>query len=58
MGLFASLCRNVGLMIHHVAHPNEKTERHELKRTMEQEKRGSVTLRRTTIEEVEIKNQK
>lgn len=54
MGIFTSLCRNVGLMIHHVAHPNDKPQQRELKRTVEQEKRGNVTLRRTTIEEIEF----
>ena len=55
MPWFQKLCRNTGLALHGVLHPDGKhTE--ELNRTVEEEKvSDTVTLRRTTIEEVEIR---
>ena len=52
---FTRLCRNAGLAVHGVTRPGsqKQTTRHD---TVEQ-KRGKVTLRRTTIEEIEVKNQ-
>lgn len=48
------LCRNTGLFVHNVMHPGDQ--RHEVKRTVEEKKvDDTVTLRRTTIEEIEIK---
>ncbi len=56
MGVFGKLCRNVGLMIHNVRRPGGADDRqcHEVSRKVEREKRGDVTLRRTTIEEIEF----
>ncbi|MEX0777711.1 MAG: hypothetical protein WD042_18560 [Phycisphaeraceae bacterium] len=55
MTLFQRLCRNVGLMVHNIKHP-EGGERHEVKRTVEEKPiNEKMTLRRTTIDEVEIK---
>jgi len=51
---FEKMCRNVGLMVHNIKHP-EGPERKIVKREIEEEKRGELTLRRTTIEEIEIK---
>ncbi len=53
MAWFQTLCRNVGLMIHNVRHPDadKKIVKHEV----EEQREGNVTLRRTTIEEIEIK---
>jgi len=55
MSWFARLCRNTGLMIHHVKKPATGKQtlvvRHE---TEEQQVDETVTLRRTTIEEVEV----
>jgi hypothetical protein len=47
--------RSLGEFFGHIVHavrtdPRKKT----LKKTVEEEKRGDVTLRRTTIEEIEI----
>ena len=54
MGMFAKLCRNLGLMVHNVKHPDH--EHRVVNKKVEEEKRGNLTLRRTTIEEIEIKH--
>jgi hypothetical protein len=55
MGWFTRLCRNTGLMIHHVTKP-VKGETHVVsKETQEKKVSDTVTLRRTTIEEIEVK---
>ncbi|MAE62016.1 MAG: hypothetical protein CMJ49_11750 [Planctomycetaceae bacterium] len=53
---FTRLCRNAGLAVHGATKTGQRkqTVRHE---TVEQQ-RGNITLRRTTIEEVEVKDQK
>ena len=53
---FTRLCRNVGLAVHHVSHPGGQ--RQVTRQETTEEKRGDVTLRRTTIEEIEIKEQR
>ncbi len=53
MAWFNKMCRNVGLMIYNIRQPG--THKHEVKRTTETEQRGNVTLRRTTIEEIEVR---
>ena len=57
MGWFTDLCRNVGLMVHNVKHPEKNDSKKQVvKHEVEEEKlNDKVTLRRTTIEEVEIK---
>ena len=56
MSWFTRLCRNTGLMIHHAVKPANESSRTEVKRTVEEKKISpTTTLRRTTIEEVEIK---
>ena len=52
MGWFQKLMRDAGLMFHHIAHPTEK--RVVNKQVDEVKITPSVTLRRTTIDEVEI----
>lgn len=54
MGLFTKLCRNFGLMIHNVKHPDH--EHRVVNKKVEEEKRGNMTLRRTTIDEIEIRH--
>lgn len=55
MGWFTRLCRNTGLMIHHVGKP-VKGQKHVVSHeTQEQQVSETVTLRRTTIEEIEVK---
>ena len=56
MNWFNRICRNTGLMIHHIAKPL-KPQSHKQTRTTVEEKQVSpdVTLRRTTIEEIEIR---
>lgn len=60
MGWFEKLCRRSGLMIHHVADatkkPVSRTERREIGREVdEREAEPGVTLRRTTIDEIELR---
>jgi hypothetical protein len=53
MGWFTDLCRNLGLMVHHVRHP--PTDKQVVRKQVQETRQGDVVLRRTTIEEVEIK---
>jgi hypothetical protein len=56
MSWFQQLCRNTGLMIHNVVAPLKKSDKKEIKRTVEEKKVSeNVTLRRTTIDEIEVK---
>ncbi|MEX2673014.1 MAG: hypothetical protein WD294_12995 [Phycisphaeraceae bacterium] len=52
MKWFNDLCRNLGLMVHNIKHPEGKHSEVVKKETQET-RRGNVTLRRTTIEEIE-----
>ena len=54
MGWVTDLCRNVGLMVHNVRHP-DASHRTIVRKDVHEEDRGDVTLRRTTIEEIEFK---
>jgi hypothetical protein len=61
MNWFEELCRNVGLMVHNVKHPDGKplevNQTQIVNRTVqEQQISPTTTLRRTTIEEIEIKH--
>ena len=63
MGLFGKLCRNTGLLVHGIMQPirddRGKSRTREVKRTVEEEKVSpTTTLRRTTIEEIEVKHEK
>lgn len=58
MSWFQRLCRNSGLMVHHIGRSVKSKpgngERHEVRRDVEQtQPEPGVTLRRTTIEEIE-----
>ena len=56
MNWFESLCRNTGLMIHHAIKPLRKGNKQVVKKTVEEEQIDETTiLRRTTIEEVEVR---
>ena len=56
MGWFDKCCRNAGLIIHYVIRPVPRGSRRQVSRKVEQKKvNESVTLRRTTIEEIEVK---
>jgi hypothetical protein len=60
MAWFAQLCRNAGLMIHHVIKPVETPgrTRREIRRSVEEERISpTTTLRRTVIEEVEVRGE-
>jgi hypothetical protein len=53
MNWFTKLCRQSGLLIHHAIKPADKQE---VSRHVEEKKVGDkMTLRRTTIEEIEIR---
>ena len=60
MGWFTKLCRQTGLIVHDIIKPvDEHTQRREVSRKTEERKvDDSVTLRRTTIDEVEIKQKR
>jgi hypothetical protein len=56
MGWFTALCRNTGLMIHHVIKPLKKSDTQVLGKEVKEQKVSETTiLRRTTIDEIEIK---
>jgi len=55
MNWLERLSRNVGLMIHHVRHPEDPSKQR-LGKTVEEKRLGDgVTLRRTTIDEIELR---
>ena len=61
MGWLENIARSLGLMIHNVKNPDDpkgvSTSEHKvINHEVEEERRGNVTLRRTTIEEIEIHN--
>ncbi|MEM6554170.1 MAG: hypothetical protein AAF750_18795 [Planctomycetota bacterium] len=58
MPWFQSLCRNLGLAVHHVKNADtqdtcKQTVRHDVE---EKQLNPTTTLRRTTIEEIEIRS--
>lgn len=61
MDWLAKLSRNLGLMVHNMKHPEANTSspkisRQEVSKKVEEEQIDAVTtLRRTTIEEIEVK---
>jgi hypothetical protein len=57
MAWFPKLCRQAGLLIHHVVKPVDHTgKRQEISRTTQEKKVSpTMTLRRTTIDEIELK---
>jgi hypothetical protein len=58
MGWFTKFCRNAGLMVHNVKNAGDapQTKKKEVSRQTEEKKLDEkTTLRRTTIDEVEVK---
>lgn len=58
MGWFTEFCRDLGLMVHNVMHPDKAIEARKkkiLRHDVEEKNQGNLVLRRTTIEEIEIK---
>ncbi len=56
MNWFQKLCRNTGLMIHNAIEPLRKKKKTVTKKTVEEERVNETTiLRRTTIEEIEVR---
>ena len=58
MPWFQNLCRNVGLTIHNIKHPEKQGAKKQLvsKKTEEKQLDEKITLRKTTIEEIEMKS--
>lgn len=60
MGWLQDIARSLGLMVHNIKNPDnakgidKKSEKRVINKEVEEEHRGNVTLRRTTIEEIEI----
>jgi hypothetical protein len=52
MSWFHKFCRDVGLMVHNIRRPDH--ERNVTRQETREQKRGGITLRRTTIEEIEV----
>jgi hypothetical protein len=59
MGLFHQLCRNLGLMVHNIKHPDAPgSVRKQVNKTVEETRVDEkTTLRRTTIEEIEVRRE-
>lgn len=57
MGWFTKFCRNAGLMVHNIKGGGEAgTQKKEVSRQTEEQKLDErTTLRRTTIDEIEVK---
>jgi hypothetical protein len=56
MNWFERLMRNTGLMLHHTVKPLRKSDKQVVRKEVEETKvNDKVTLRRTTIEEIEIR---
>ena len=57
MTWFTRLCRNAGLTIHHIVKPiKSDSQKREVNRKVEEKKvNGKLTLRRTTIDEIEVR---
>ncbi len=60
MNWFTKLCRQTGLMVHHITKPVDAgAQRKEVNRKVEETKIDkTTTLRRTTIDEIEIKQKR
>lgn len=63
MGWFDRMCRNTGLMLHNIAKPirddKQASEKREVARcTEEKQVDESTILRRTTIDEIEVRRDK
>ncbi|MEM6552853.1 MAG: hypothetical protein AAF750_12105 [Planctomycetota bacterium] len=55
MPWFEKLCRNMGLMVHNIKSPDGKKQQQEVSRNTEEKQIDeTTTIRRTTIEEIEI----
>lgn len=64
MGWFEQICRNLGLMVHNIQNPDgprnppAKVERKVVSETVEEKKVDEkTTLRRTVIEEIEVRRE-
>ena len=57
MTWFEQLCRNMGLMLHNIQHPERPLDTQTtVKKTVEEKKLDeTTTLRRTVIEEIEVR---
>lgn len=56
MPWFPNLCRNLGLTVRHIVKPAGAPQKQVVNHTVEEEQvSDTITLRRTTIEEIEVK---
>jgi hypothetical protein len=60
MGWFDRMCRNTGLMLHHIAKPirdeKQQTQKREVARHTKEKRLDEKTiLRRTTVDEIEVR---
>ena len=56
MNWFELTCRRIGLTVHNVVQPLRETKKQVVSRHVEEERIAeNVTLRRTTIQEIEVK---
>jgi hypothetical protein len=56
MNWFHLTCRRLGLMVHHMAQPLKGTRKQVVSRRVEEKKIDeNLTLRRTTVEEIELR---
>ena len=52
MSWFTTFCRDLGLMVHNIRHPDRDTT--VIRKETKTEERDGIVLRRTTIDEIEI----
>ena len=58
MNWFTRMCRQAGLAIHNVSQPSSKSKQQIRKTTQEKKIDAYTTLRRTTIDEIEVRSEK
>jgi hypothetical protein len=58
MNRFHQLCRNLGLMVHNIKHPDGAVQKRVVNKSVEETRVDEkTTLRRTTIEEIEVRRE-
>lgn len=58
MGWFEQICRNLGLMVHNIQNPDGPVEKKVVNKTVDEKQVDEkTTLRRTVIEEIEVRRE-
>lgn len=58
MSWFEQICRNLGLMVHNIQHPHGPVDKKVVNKTVEEKQVDEkTTLRRTVIEEIEVRRE-